>query len=55
MEQAGFAAAGIALLAGLVFGFNPVSLASIPVSLAYVTKGATETKGFCSVECSSSA
>jgi cytochrome c-type biogenesis protein len=39
VEHAGFAAAGIAFLAGLVFNFNPVALASIPVSLAYVTKG----------------
>jgi cytochrome c-type biogenesis protein len=39
VEHAGFAAAGIAFLAGLVFSFNPVALASIPVSLAYVTRG----------------
>lgn len=39
VEHAGFAAAGVAFLAGLVFSFNPVALASIPVSLAYVTKG----------------
>lgn len=39
VEHAGFAAAGIAFLAGLVFSLNPVALASIPVSLAYVTKG----------------
>jgi cytochrome c-type biogenesis protein len=39
VENAGLAAAGIAFLAGLVFSFNPVALASIPVSLAYVTKG----------------
>ena len=39
VEHAGIAAAGIAFLAGLVFSFNPVALASIPVSLAYVTKG----------------
>src|SRR5262245_65528156 len=37
--DAGPAAAGIGFLAGLAFGFNPVALASIPVSLAYVTKG----------------
>lgn len=29
---------GIALAAGFLFSFNPVALASIPVSLAYVTK-----------------
>lgn len=39
MEHAGLAAIGVAFLAGLVFSFNPVALASIPVSLAYVTKG----------------
>lgn len=39
VEHAGFAAVGISFLAGLAFSFNPVSLASIPVSLAYVTKG----------------
>ncbi len=38
-EHAGLAAAGIAFLAGLLFSFNPVALASIPVSLAYVTRG----------------
>ena len=39
VENAGLAAAGLAFLAGLVFSVNPVALASIPVSLAYVTKG----------------
>jgi cytochrome c-type biogenesis protein len=38
VEQAGIAAVGIGFLTGLVFSFNPVALASIPVSLAYVTK-----------------
>ena len=38
VESAGFAAAGIGFVAGLVFSFNPVALASIPVSLAYVTR-----------------
>ncbi len=38
IENAGFAAAGVGFLAGLVFSFNPVALASIPVSLAYVTR-----------------
>ena len=38
VEHAGVAAAGIGFLAGLVFSFNPVALAAIPVSLAYVTK-----------------
>ncbi len=36
--HAGPLALGVAFLAGLVFSFNPVALASIPVSLAYVTK-----------------
>src|SRR3954463_4168070 len=36
--QAGFAAVGLAFLAGLAFSVNPVSMAAIPVSLAYVTK-----------------
>ena len=39
VEQAGLAAAGLGFLAGLAFSFNPVALASIPVSLAYVTRG----------------
>ena len=34
----GLAALAVSFLAGLVFSFNPVALASIPVSLAYVTK-----------------
>jgi hypothetical protein len=38
VEHAGIAAAGLGLLAGLAFSFNPVAMASIPVSLAYVTK-----------------
>lgn len=38
VEHAGVAAAGVAFLAGLVFSLNPVALASIPVSLAYVTR-----------------
>jgi cytochrome c-type biogenesis protein len=39
VEQAGLAAAGLGFVAGLIFSFNPVALASIPVSLAYVTRG----------------
>jgi cytochrome c-type biogenesis protein len=38
VESAGVAAAGIGFVAGLAFSFNPVALASIPVSLAYVTR-----------------
>jgi cytochrome c-type biogenesis protein len=43
VANAGIAAIGIGFVAGLLFSFNPVALASIPVSLAYVTK-ARETK-----------
>jgi hypothetical protein len=45
VEQAGAAAAGMEFLAGLVFSFNLVSLASIPVSFAYVTKGRDKNNG----------
>ncbi len=38
IEQAGYASAGIGLLAGLAFSINPVAIAAIPVSLAYVTR-----------------
>ncbi len=38
VAHAGIAAMGIGFLAGLLFSFNPVAMASIPVSLAYVTK-----------------
>lgn len=38
LQQAGFAGIGIAFVAGFVFSFNPVSFASIPVVLAYVTR-----------------
>jgi cytochrome c-type biogenesis protein len=38
VEQAGFASAGIGFLAGLFFSLNPVAVAAIPVSLAYVTR-----------------
>jgi len=41
VQHANLLALGIAFLAGLVFGFNPVALASIPVALAYVTKART--------------
>jgi cytochrome c-type biogenesis protein len=43
LEQASFASLGIGFAAGFIFSFNPVALAAIPVSLAYVTK-AHETK-----------
>lgn len=38
LEQANLASLGLGFLAGLVFSFNPVAFAAIPVSLAYVTK-----------------
>lgn len=38
LEQASMASLGTGFLLGFVFTFNPVALASIPVSLAYVTK-----------------
>jgi cytochrome c-type biogenesis protein len=37
-RHAGPAALMLSFLAGLFFSFNPVALASVPVSLAYVTK-----------------
>ncbi|MCH8930374.1 MAG: hypothetical protein IIA98_05590 [Proteobacteria bacterium] len=38
LQQASLAGIGVSFLTGLVFSFNPVSFASIPVVLAYVTK-----------------
>lgn len=38
LEQANAASLGIGLAAGFLFSFNPVAVAAIPVSLAYVTK-----------------
>jgi cytochrome c-type biogenesis protein len=38
VQHAGPLALGVGFVAGLVFSFNPVALASMPVSLAYVTK-----------------
>lgn len=38
VQHAGFAAAGIGFLTGLFFSVNPVAVAAIPVSLAYVTR-----------------
>lgn len=43
LEQASLASLGVGVMAGFIFSFNPVALAAIPVSLAYVTK-AHETK-----------
>lgn len=38
LEQASLASLAVGLALGFLFSFNPVALASIPVSLAYVTK-----------------
>jgi cytochrome c-type biogenesis protein len=38
LEQASLASLGVGFSAGFIFSFNPVALAAIPVSLAYVTK-----------------
>lgn len=38
LEQAGVVAAVASFLTGLFFSFNPVAVAAIPVTLAYVTK-----------------
>ncbi len=42
VSQAGFGALWVGLLTGFVFSFNPVALAAIPVSLAYVTASRTQ-------------
>jgi len=42
LTEASWAGIGLAFLAGFVFSFNPVSFASIPVVLAYVTKAHEE-------------
>lgn len=41
VAQAGFGALWVGLVTGFLFSFNPVALAAIPVSLAYVTKSRT--------------
>jgi cytochrome c-type biogenesis protein len=38
LQQASWTGIGISFFAGFIFSFNPVSFASIPVMLAYVTK-----------------
>lgn len=43
LQHASLASLGVGFSAGFIFSFNPVALAAIPVSLAYVTK-AHETK-----------
>ena len=42
LQEASLAGVGISFVTGLVFSFNPVSFASIPVVLAYVTKERTQ-------------
>jgi len=42
LQAASWAGIGIAFLAGFIFSFNPVSFASVPVMLAYVTKAHEE-------------
>jgi len=42
LQEATLAGLGLSFLTGLVFSFNPVSFASIPVVLAYVTKAETQ-------------
>lgn len=42
LSEASWAGIGLAFLAGFVFSFNPVSFASVPVVLAYVTKAHEE-------------
>jgi cytochrome c-type biogenesis protein len=46
VEHFGLAAVTASILAGLVFSFNPVALACIPVSLAYITKARTPQQAF---------
>jgi len=42
LSQASWAGIGLSFMAGFIFSFNPVSFASIPVMLAYVTKAHEE-------------
>lgn len=42
LTQASWAGLGLSFMAGFIFSFNPVSFASIPVMLAYVTKAHEE-------------
>jgi len=44
LQQASLAGIGVSFMTGLVFSFNPVSFASIPVVLAYVTKAHTQSR-----------
>ena len=42
LQEASLAGLGVGFLTGLVFSFNPVSFASVPVALAYVTKARSQ-------------
>jgi cytochrome c-type biogenesis protein len=42
LQQASLVGIGVSFLTGLAFSFNPVSFASIPVVLAYVSKAHTQ-------------
>jgi len=46
VQHAGPAALMVSFLAGFFFSFNPVALAAIPVSLAYVTKARAPRQAF---------
>lgn len=46
VEHSGPVAVVASFLAGLVFSFNPVAMAAIPVSLAYVTKARSNRQAF---------
>ena len=46
VEHAGLAAVGVSFLAGLLFSINPVAIAAIPVSLAYVTRARARGQAF---------
>lgn len=46
VQHTGAAALVVSFLAGLFFSFNPVALAAIPVSLAYVTKARAPRQAF---------
>jgi cytochrome c-type biogenesis protein len=54
LEQANLVSIGVGFLLGFIFTFNPVALASIPVSLAYVTKAHKPKKAALFGGCSSS-
>ncbi len=55
VQHAGVAALVVSFLTGFFFSFNPVALAAIPVSLAYVTKHARRARHWSLAACSSPA